>query len=170
MWERMVVEFLRTDPVYRNKFAKVYLWSEYSDKRDIGIDIVAETFDGKKIAIQCKFSGDPNASLSKRAIDSFIATTDTKEWAGRYVFWSGFRMSPNVVEQIDEDRQVPLTMISGAKLRTTNTSWSELATTGKGSFKPLKKARDYQKQSCYGSGREIASGGQVASYHGLRIG
>ena len=147
MWERMVVEFLRTDPVYRNKFAKVYLWSEYSSGPDIGIDIVCETFDGKKIAVQCKFSGDPDRSLQKGAIDSFIATTDTKEWAGRYIFWSGFKVSKHIDTQIAEDRQVPLNLITGAVLRTTNTAWSEVATTGKGTFKPLKKAREYQTEA-----------------------
>ena len=147
MWERMVVEFLRTDPVYRNRFAKVWLWEEYSDQPDIGIDIVAETFDGKLIAIQCKFSKDPERSLQKGAIDSFIATTDTKEWSGRYVFWSGFKVSPHIDRQIMEDRQVPLTMITGSVLRTTNTAWAELATTGKGSAKPLKKARGYQTEA-----------------------
>ena len=146
-WEKIVAEFLRTDPVYKKTFAKVWLWSEYSNDKDIGIDIVAETFDGKKIAIQCKFSGDPDRSLQKGAIDSFIATTDTKEWAGRYIFWSGFKISKHIDKQIMEDRQVPLKMITGAVLRTSNTAWAELATTGKGTTKPLKKPRGYQTKA-----------------------
>lgn len=147
MWERLVAEFFRSDPVYRRRFAKVSLWREFSDKADTGIDAVAETFDGKKIAIQCKFSGDPDRSLQKGAIDSFIAETDTKEWAGRYVVWSGFKVSPHIDNQIAEDRAVPLNLLTGAVLRTTNTNWSELATTGKAAVKAVPPPWKHQTEA-----------------------
>ena len=147
MWERLVAEFFRSDPVYRRRFARVSLWRELSDKEDTGIDAVAETFDGKKIAIQCKFSGDPDRSLQKGAIDSFIAETDTKEWAGRYVVWSGFKVSPHIDNQIAEDRAVPLNLLTGAVLRTTNTNWSELATTGKAAVKAVPPPWKHQTEA-----------------------
>ena len=147
MWERLVAEFLRTDPVYRNSFAKVELWGDYSSSPDIGTDIVCETFSGQKIAVQCKFSGDPSRALQKGAIDSFIATTDTKDWHSRFVFWSGFSVSPHIDSQICEDRAVPLKLVTGSVLRTTNTCWAELATTGRGSLRPLKKVRGYQQEA-----------------------
>ncbi len=58
--------------------AEAWLWLDWPDKpqdrgaQDLGVDIVANSNDGRTIAVQCKCLDD-GASLTKAAIDSFIA-------------------------------------------------------------------------------------------------
>ena len=55
-FEPLVARVLRTDPLYKARFAEVWRWSEWPgrDGGDIGIDIVAKRHDGRLAAIQCK--------------------------------------------------------------------------------------------------------------------
>ena len=58
-FERLMQAYLLTDPKYTSKLKKVWLWSEFHGKNDLGggdtgIDLVAQTFDGDYWAIQCK--------------------------------------------------------------------------------------------------------------------
>ncbi len=55
-FERLMQAYLQTDPQYSNRFSEVWLWSEFPARRDfggadIGIDLVARTFDGEYWAI-----------------------------------------------------------------------------------------------------------------------
>ena len=49
-FEPLVQKVLRTDPLYRERFAEVWRWSEWPgrDGGDIGIDLVAEGHDGPR--------------------------------------------------------------------------------------------------------------------------
>lgn len=58
-FERLMQAYLLTDPQYAYKFKKVWLWSEFHGKDDLGggdtgIDLVAITVEGDYWAIQCK--------------------------------------------------------------------------------------------------------------------
>ncbi len=55
-FEKVAQWFLKKDPEYSQKFRKVWRWSEWPKRwgADIGIDLVAETQDGKLWAIQVK--------------------------------------------------------------------------------------------------------------------
>lgn len=58
-FERLMQAYLQTDPVYANRFKKVWLWDEFPGKehlgsQDTGIDLVAITNDGEYWAVQCK--------------------------------------------------------------------------------------------------------------------
>ena len=78
-FERLMKAYLISDPTYANKFKKVWLWSEFPGRGDLGgsdtgIDLVALTFEGDYWAIQCKcFQED--AVIDKAAVDSFITTS-----------------------------------------------------------------------------------------------
>ena len=57
-FEVLVKRYLQTDPIYRERFSEVWLWSEwtYAKGHDVGIDIVAKEADSDRyVAIQCKF-------------------------------------------------------------------------------------------------------------------
>ena len=58
-FERVVKRLLENAEEFRNQFKKVWLWSEYPDAtgRDLGIDLVAETRQGTRYAIQAKCYG-----------------------------------------------------------------------------------------------------------------
>lgn len=76
LFERMMVQFLRTDPQYANQLDAVWMWNEWPDRwkeDNTGIDLVAQEKDtGNYWAIQCKFY-DTTSPLKKEHISSFLA-------------------------------------------------------------------------------------------------
>jgi predicted helicase len=69
-YERLIASYLRTDPLYVQKYDEVWRWSDWPDRpgSDTGIDLVArERETGELCAIQCKFY-DPNHTLAKEDI------------------------------------------------------------------------------------------------------
>src|SRR5665647_1007416 len=78
-FERLMQAYLLTDPTYSNKLKKVWLWSEFHGKSDLGggdtgIDLVALTFEGDYWAIQCKCY-QATSIIDKPAVDSFLSTS-----------------------------------------------------------------------------------------------
>ena len=74
-FERLIANYLLTDPQYADRLAEVWLWSEWPDRSgmDVGIDLVArERGTGDYWAIQCKFY-DPDYALQKA---EFVAKTN----------------------------------------------------------------------------------------------
>ena len=58
-FEELIVQYLRTEPVYRDLYAEVLTWTDYAkregkDARDTGIALVALTHGGDVHAVQCK--------------------------------------------------------------------------------------------------------------------
>lgn len=78
-FERLMQAYLKTTSVYQNVFEEVWLWMEfpYHDQfggKDIGIDLVAKTFDDDYWAIQCKcYAADKY--ITKSDVDTFLATS-----------------------------------------------------------------------------------------------
>ncbi len=75
-FERLMQAYLQTEPVYRGRFAHVWLWNEFPQReqlggRDTGIDLVAQTVDGDYWAVRCKCC-DEKAVTDKPAVDSFL--------------------------------------------------------------------------------------------------
>jgi predicted helicase len=75
VFERVVQLYLKTHPEYESILKHVWLLNEIPEKikshlnlpeADEGIDIVAETTDGKYWAIQAKYRGDPNSRLTNK--------------------------------------------------------------------------------------------------------
>lgn len=92
-FERLMQAYLKTTSVYQNVFEEVWLWMEfpYHDQfggKDIGIDLVAKTFDNDYWAIQCKcFAADKY--ITKGDVDTFLATSSkTFEVNGDTVMFS----------------------------------------------------------------------------------
>ena len=56
VFERLVKCILEETPEFKSQYKKVWHWDDYPDNRgrDLGIDLVAEKKDGKRIAIQAK--------------------------------------------------------------------------------------------------------------------
>lgn len=78
-FERLMQAYLKTTTIYANIFDEVWLWSEFQYRNqfgghDVGIDLVARTFEGDYWAIQCKcYAAD--AYINKPEVDSFLATS-----------------------------------------------------------------------------------------------
>lgn len=72
-FELLMKSYFEIDPIYKDKFKKVSMWSDwdYAENSDNGIDLVAEGYDGEFTAIQCKFYS-PMTEIKKENIDSFF--------------------------------------------------------------------------------------------------
>ena len=95
LFERLMKTYFTKDPIYRERFVAVWLWSEWSAQRpdfdgtDTGIDLVAAERDGRGYcAIQCKCYA-PGTRISKPHLDSFIAASAREPFTARIVVDTG---------------------------------------------------------------------------------
>ena len=59
-FEKLMLRWLKADPVYANLFSEVWMWDDFPFKaslggKDLGIDLVAKDDKGGYWAVQCKF-------------------------------------------------------------------------------------------------------------------
>jgi predicted helicase len=106
LFERLIKAYLINDPLYRNRFSAVHLWSEWAasqadfDGTDIGIDLVAEERSGGVCAIQCKCYA-AGTRISKSHLDSFISASARKPFTARMFVDTGDEWGPNARKTID---------------------------------------------------------------------
>ena len=88
LFERLMKTYFTQDPLYRDRFSEVWLWSEWAalradfDGKDTGIDLVAEESTGGYCAIQCKCYA-PGTRISKAHLDSFISASARDPFTAR---------------------------------------------------------------------------------------
>lgn len=78
-FEKLMQSYLRTTSLYTNLFKEVWMWNEFPSraefgKNDVGIDLVALTYDDEFWAIQCKCY-QANTYIDKKEVDSFLSTS-----------------------------------------------------------------------------------------------
>ena len=94
LFERLMKTYFTQDPLYKNRFSGVWLWSEWAARRpdftgnDIGIDLVAAERERGHCAIQCKCYA-PDTRISKADLDSFIAASARDPFTARIVVDTG---------------------------------------------------------------------------------
>ena len=105
LFERLIKTYFQQDPLYKERFRGVWLWSEWAKMRpdfeggDTGIDIVAEERKGGYCAIQCKCYA-PGTRMSKPHLDSFIAASARDPFTARLVVDTGDEWGLNAVKTI----------------------------------------------------------------------
>ena len=85
LFERVIANYLRESPLYRDRIAEVWQWSEWArrkriDQTDVGIDLVIHTHENEYWAVQCKCYAEDHY-LQKTDIDSFLSTAG-QSWGG----------------------------------------------------------------------------------------
>jgi len=102
-FERLIAEYMRTDPMYAEQFSDVYLWQDWpgrGGKHDTGIDIVAvDRLTGSNVAVQCKFF-DPHSTVSKPDIDSFLSASGKEGFTQRIIISTTDRWNPHAEDSI----------------------------------------------------------------------
>src|SRR5262245_9119830 len=88
-FEQLTAAYFRTEPAYRELYATVEPYASWSerrgiDKRDAGIDVVAETVTGEVHAIQCKLYP-ADHTVQKADIDSFFTASGKKPFTHRFI-------------------------------------------------------------------------------------
>ena len=105
LFERLMKAYLIQDPLYRDRFSDVWLWSEWVATRpdfaggDTGIDLVAAERGGGYCAIQCKCYA-PGTRISKAHLVSFIAASAREPFTARIVIDTGDEWGPTAAKTI----------------------------------------------------------------------
>ena len=105
LFERLMKAYFEQDPLYKERFREVWLWSEWVKMRsdfdggDTGIDLVAEEREGGYCAIQCKCYA-PGTRMSKAHLDSFIAASARDPFTARLIVDTGDEWGPNAVKTL----------------------------------------------------------------------
>jgi predicted helicase len=134
-FERLIKSYLSTDPIYKARFKKVSLWSEWAHKwgPDCGIDLVAETEEGEFAAIQCKFFA-PDYLIQKNDIDSFFTESGrtfsvqkkSKSFSQRIIVSSSDRWSANAESSL-ESQTIDVIRIHIRDLESSPIDWSKFS-------------------------------------------
>lgn len=191
-FERLMKAYLLSDPKYSYKFKKVWLWSEFPSKSDLGggdtgIDIVALTHEGDYWAIQCKCYQETSI-IDKPSVDSFLSTSSrhfkgedlkTTSFAHRLWISTTNKWGPNAQEAI-KNQNPPVSRINLSDLINAPLDWEkldqgitgEVARTGKKVLRPhqtdaLTKTNVHFKQN--DRGKLIMACGTGKTFTSLRI-
>jgi len=160
-FERLMQAYLQTDPKYAYLFKKVWLWTEFIGRNDLGgsdmgIDLVALTFDGDFWAIQCKCFQE-STIIDKAAVDSFLSTSSRKfkdegmkttGFAHRLWISTTNRWGPNATEAI-RNQNPPVTRLNLYELQEAPVDWIKLdqGISGELSRTPKKELRPHQRDA-----------------------
>lgn len=191
-FERLMVGFLQTDPIYTSLFKSVCLWKDFIGRHDLGggdsgIDLVAVTHEGDYWAIQCKCFQD-GTTLDKGALDSFLSTSsrsfkgeDHKMTKFAYRLWisTSSHWGINASKAV-ENQHPPFKRLTLSDLRFSPVDWEKLendihgeaARTKKKSLRPhqfsaMNSTHEYFKTN--DRGKLIMACGTGKTFNSLRI-
>ncbi|MDO4252233.1 MAG: DEAD/DEAH box helicase family protein [Rothia sp. (in: high G+C Gram-positive bacteria)] len=120
----LVKEYLATDGVQAAQFEKVWLWKDWPERNnfaDLGIDLVAQRYDGGLTAIQCKFYSQDH-TMVKSDIDSFLSASSRKPFTERIVVATTDKWSKQA-ELMLKDQHIPVKLIGPNDFRNSNVNW-----------------------------------------------
>ena len=152
LFERLVVAFLKADPLFRDRFEDVWIWKEWPDlylsgfdQRDTGIDLVAREREGGYCAIQCKFF-DPNYTIDKKDIDSFFTLSGKEPFTSRLIVSTTNKWSVHAEEAL-RNQKIKVNRIGLSDLETSIIDWSRIvpAEPERLFFRPKKSLLPHQK-------------------------
>jgi Predicted helicase len=147
-FERLTVQYLETDPLYKEHFSKVWLWMDFPKRNnapDTGIDLVAEERDtGDYCAIQCKCY-DPDYTLQKSDIDSFFTASGTDVFNKRIIVSTTDKWSKHAEDTLN-NQQIPVNRLTLHDLANSPIDWSAFSLKKPQlKLKPKKQTRPHQQ-------------------------
>nr|VDG64680.1 restriction-modification system LlaBIII [Streptococcus thermophilus] len=132
-FEKLMVNFFKTDPTLSAQFEEVYRWDKWpynGGKTDTGIDLVARRRDdGEWVAIQSKFYK-PTTSIQKQHIDSFFEASGHsfetesgfEHFAHRYIISTTDKWSSKAEDAL-KDQYIPTSRIGYAQIEESPINW-----------------------------------------------
>ncbi len=147
-FEKLMRDFFKHDSIYKNQFKEVWTWREYPQRKhkDLGIDLVAETYNGEKVAIQCKCYKE-DTPLSKENIDSFLSELGKKDFQEGIIVSTTDNWSDNA-EKALSGRSKKCVRIGITELEESDISdWWTLYKKAKASQPSKKRLRQHQKNA-----------------------
>ena len=125
VFERYCKWFLENDPGYAAQLKQVWLWENWPGNwgRDKGIDLIAETHDGKIWAIQAKAYDENISSISKNDIDKFLSESSRKLIDFRLLIATTNNIGANAREVMD-GQEKPISLCLLDNLEASPLDWS----------------------------------------------
>ncbi|MBS9395333.1 MAG: DEAD/DEAH box helicase [Dolichospermum sp. LBC05a] len=148
-FERLMLNFLKTDPIYKEYFSQVWMWMDFPKRGnmpDTGIDLVAVIRDtGDYCAIQCKCYGE-DQTLEKSDIDSFFTASGTTLFKKRMIISTTNKWSKNA-EAALENQQIPVIRADIYDLGNSPIDWDKYSLKNPDhlELKPKKQIRPHQQ-------------------------
>ncbi len=128
-FEHLVLNYLKSDPIYQDRFSQVWLWMDFpkrGNSGDTGIDLVAEEADtGEYCAIQRKFY-DTNYTLQKSDIDSFFTASGKTLYSSRMIVSTTEKWSDNAEKALN-NQQIPVIRLTLRDLAESPIDWSQFS-------------------------------------------
>ncbi|MFD5443709.1 MULTISPECIES: DEAD/DEAH box helicase [Streptomyces] len=179
-----MVQYLGADPDWSEQFTQVWMYHDWpgaeSDKRDVGIDLVAQDrATGGYCAIQCKFY-EPQHTVQKADLDSFFTASGKGAFTRRMIISTTDKWGPNAESALD-DQQIPVTRIGLAHIEASPVEWHvpaapegpvELRLRGKKTARPhQREAIDavFEGFTSHQRGKLIMACGTGKTFTGLKI-
>jgi predicted helicase len=149
-FEELVVKYLTHEPAYRDLYREVLPYADWADrrgldKRDAGIDLVAETFAGDAHAIQCKLYA-ADYRVQKADLDSFFTASGKRPFSHRLIVATTSRWSDHAEEAL-RDQHTPVTKLDLGALEQSVIDWSRYAAKKAPRLKPKKSLRPHQQSA-----------------------
>lgn len=147
-FERLIARYLELDPLFAERFSKVWLWNEWPQRGkvgDVGIDLVAEErATGEFCAIQCKFYR-PEHTLAKEDIDSFFTAAGKTLFTSCLIVSTTDRWGKNA-EHALANQSKPVARLGVHDLEASPVDWSRFSLERPQdlSLRPRKQARAHQ--------------------------
>lgn len=128
-FERLILAYLERDPLYVERFSRVWMWNDWPGKGrvgDVGIDLVAqERATGDLCAIQCKFYL-PEHTIAKEDIDSFFTAAGRDPFMSSMIVSTTDRWGKNAQDALNQTKRV--TRLSLHDLDASPIDWSKFDT------------------------------------------
>lgn len=128
-FERLICRYLELDPLYAERFSRVWMWNEFPRKGnvgDVGIDIVGEErATGRLCAIQCKFYL-PEHTIAKEDIDSFFTASGKEMFSSCMLVSTTDKWGKNA-EHALANQSKPVTRLRVQDLDASPVDWSKFS-------------------------------------------
>src|SRR5664280_2088084 len=122
--ERLFKWFLENDPVYKSKLRKVWFWDDWPGRttRDLGIDLVAETYEDDLWAIQAKLY-DPNNYVTMHDMSQFGFASGSGLYSYRLLIASTDHLGKNARDIIAQQQTFPVGYVLLGNLKESTANW-----------------------------------------------
>lgn len=148
LFEKLVLAYLKNEPTYQRLYKNVWELSDVPEvygipKKDTGVDLVAEQFNGELVAIQAKFYEN---KIGKSEINSFVAELGKSYYQRGLIVSTVDEWNKNAQDTIDHNEK-GIELIGLSNLRNSQIDWTKFSFERPEiiSIKSPKKLRPYQE-------------------------
>ena len=127
LFEYLVKGFLDTDADCRRRFKHVWLWNEWPRNNghgDTGVDIVAEDFQNRTFAIQCKYRNNPDGNLNRNELSEFLSELGTRAYDRGIIFSTAKALSKTAEDHLKR-LDKPVEYIGFNDLENSSIDWAQ---------------------------------------------